>query len=55
MAKRGVKVTSSTTEKKVEKAAAVKPTVIKPAAAKPAAKKTCYDKSMLIRASHSVR
>ncbi len=40
MAKRGVKVTSSTTEKKVEKAAAVKPTVIKPAAAKPAAKKT---------------
>ena len=40
MAKRGVKVTSSTTEKKVEKATAVKPAVIKPAAVKPAAKKT---------------
>ena len=40
MAKRGVKVTSSTTEKKVEKATAVKPAVIKPAAVKPAVKKT---------------
>ena len=45
MAKRGVKVTSSTTEKKVEKATAVKPAVIKPAAVKPAVKKDYEDYS----------
>ncbi len=55
MAKRGVKVTSSTTEKKVEKATAVKPAVIKPAAAKPAAVKPAAKKTTKTTAKKEIK
>lgn len=55
MAKRGVKVTSSTAEEKVEKATAVKPATAKPAAVKPVAAKPTAKKTTKATAKKEIK